>query len=64
MRTQLHSSRCSGSNAETRASHNRFRFNPDRFLDDTLTSSESSKLPDAMDRDHWAFGAGYVPYIF
>jgi len=35
-----------------------FVFNPDRFLGDTLTSDESSKLPNAMDRDHWAFGAG------
>jgi len=33
-------------------------FNPDRFLGDKLTSAESSKLPNAMDRDHWAFGAG------
>jgi hypothetical protein len=39
---------------------NRFSFNPDRFLGDTLTCAESSKLPDAMDRDHWTFGAGYV----
>ncbi|KAH9991557.1 cytochrome P450 [Russula vinacea] len=35
-----------------------FSFNPERFLGDTLTCSESSKLPNAMDRDHWAFGAG------
>jgi len=35
-----------------------FAFNPDRFLDDALTPEESSKFPDAMDRDHWAFGAG------
>ncbi|KAI0291407.1 cytochrome P450 [Russula brevipes] len=35
-----------------------FSFNPDRFLGDTLTCAESSKLPDAMDRDHWTFGAG------
>ncbi|KAH9998122.1 cytochrome P450 [Russula compacta] len=35
-----------------------FTFNPDRFLGDTLTCAESSKLPNAMDRDHWAFGAG------
>ncbi|KAI0304241.1 cytochrome P450 [Russula brevipes] len=35
-----------------------FSFNPDRFLGDTLTCAESSKLPNAMDRDHWTFGAG------
>jgi len=35
-----------------------FAFNPDRFLGDTLTCAESSKLSNAMDRDHWAFGAG------
>ncbi|KAH9974786.1 cytochrome P450 [Lactifluus volemus] len=33
-------------------------FNPDRYFGDTLTCAESSKLPNAMDRDHWAFGAG------
>ncbi|KAI0283209.1 cytochrome P450 [Russula brevipes] len=35
-----------------------FSFNPDRFLGDALTCYESSNLPNAMDRDHWAFGAG------
>ncbi|KAF8264111.1 cytochrome P450 [Lactarius quietus] len=35
-----------------------FSFNPDRYMGDTLTCAESSKLPNAMDRDHWAFGAG------
>jgi hypothetical protein len=39
---------------------NRSSFNPDRYLGDTLTCAESSKLSNAMDRDHWAFGAGYV----
>jgi len=29
-------------------------------MGDTLTCAESSKLSNAMDRDHWAFGAGYV----
>ena len=47
--------------SKLRTSRNRFTFNPDRFLDDALTSEESSKLPNAMDRDHWAFGAGCVP---
>ena len=47
-----------------RISRIRSTFNPDRFLGDTLTSDESSKLPNAMDRDHWAFGAGYVPKPF
>ena len=35
-----------------------FSFNPDRYMGDTLTCAESSKLPNAMDRDHWSFGAG------
>jgi cytochrome P450 len=35
-----------------------FSFNPDRYMGDTLTCAESSKLPNAIDRDHWAFGAG------
>ncbi|KAF9455844.1 cytochrome P450 [Collybia nuda] len=35
-----------------------FTFNPDRYFDDHYSSTESSKLPNAMDRDHWAFGAG------
>lgn len=39
-----------------------FSFNPDRYMGDTLTCAESSKLPNAMDRDHWAFGAGWVSY--
>ena len=47
-----------------KTSRNRFTFNPDRFLGDALTSEESSKLPNAMDRDHWAFGAGCVPKRF
>jgi hypothetical protein len=41
-----------------------FAFNPERYLGDTLTCAESSKLPNAMDRDHWAFGAGCVPVYF
>jgi len=47
-----------------RTSWNRFVFNPDRFLGDTLTSDESSKLSNAMDRDRWAFGVGYMPKPF
>lgn len=35
-------------------------FNPDRYISDSLTSSESSKLGDAEKRDHWMFGAGYI----
>jgi hypothetical protein len=38
----------------------RFVFNPDRYVGDTLTCLGSSKLPNVMDRGHWAFGAGYV----
>ncbi|KAG6855886.1 hypothetical protein H0H87_009709 [Tephrocybe sp. NHM501043] len=34
------------------------KFNPDRYLGDNLTCAESAKLPDVMERDHWAFGAG------
>ncbi|KAI0475658.1 cytochrome P450 [Xylariaceae sp. FL0804] len=33
-------------------------FNPDRYLDDHLTSSASSNLADPNKRDHWMFGAG------
>ena len=44
------------------APHDSFTFNPERFLGDTLTCAESSNLPNAMDRDHWAFGAGYVQH--
>ncbi len=40
--------------------YGRFSFVPERFLGDSLTCAESSNLPNAMDRDHWAFGAGYV----
>jgi hypothetical protein len=28
-------------------------------LNDNLTSAESANLPNANDRDHWMFGAGY-----
>ncbi|KAF7421194.1 hypothetical protein PC9H_011714 [Pleurotus ostreatus] len=33
-------------------------FNPDRYLGDTLSATESAKQPNALERDHWAFGAG------
>jgi len=33
-------------------------FQPERFLGDDLSSTESSKLADPLARDHWAFGAG------
>ncbi|KAI0570369.1 cytochrome P450 [Pyrenophora tritici-repentis] len=33
-------------------------FNPERYLDDGLSSSESARLPDPYSRDHWTFGAG------
>ncbi|KAH8434875.1 cytochrome P450 [Aspergillus melleus] len=33
-------------------------FNPDRYIDDSLTSAESAHLADPMKRDHWMFGAG------
>ncbi|PPQ89865.1 hypothetical protein CVT25_004781 [Psilocybe cyanescens] len=35
-----------------------FKFNPERYKDDKLSCTESAKLPDVMDRDHWTFGAG------
>ncbi|PPQ88901.1 hypothetical protein CVT25_009136 [Psilocybe cyanescens] len=35
-----------------------FTFNPERYVDDNLSCSESAKLPNVMDRDHWTFGAG------
>ena len=46
------------------ASHDRFAFKPERFLGDTLNCAESSNLSNAMDRDHWAFGAGCVQSAF
>ncbi|KAK7693606.1 hypothetical protein QCA50_003175 [Cerrena zonata] len=33
-------------------------FNPDRYLNDTLSCADSAKLSNVMERDHWAFGAG------
>ena len=34
------------------------QFIPERYLGDTLSCAESSKLADPLARDHWAFGAG------
>jgi hypothetical protein len=51
-------------NADKRIPHDRFSFKPERFLGDTLTCAESNNLPNGMDRDHWAFGAGYVQKSF
>ncbi|KAJ3890193.1 cytochrome P450 [Lentinula edodes] len=34
------------------------RFNPERYLDDSLTSADSANLTDPYQRDHWMFGAG------
>lgn len=34
------------------------KFDPDRFLGDLTTSSESASNPDVAKRDHFAFGAG------
>ena len=36
----------------------RFTFNPERYLGNDLSCAESSKLANAMERDHWTFGAG------
>ncbi|KAI0890980.1 cytochrome P450 [Annulohypoxylon nitens] len=33
-------------------------FNPDRYIDDNLTSAESANLGEPYKRDHWMFGAG------
>ncbi|KAJ6474286.1 cytochrome P450 [Mycena sanguinolenta] len=33
-------------------------FNPDRYMQDGLSSAESAHLPDPYQRDHWIFGAG------
>ena len=33
---------------------------PERYLNDTVTSAESAHLANPMERDHWAFGVGYV----
>ncbi|KAL4268978.1 cytochrome P450 family protein [Pleurotus pulmonarius] len=33
-------------------------FDPDRYINDNLSASESAKLPNVLERDHWAFGAG------
>ncbi|EJD41001.1 cytochrome P450 [Auricularia subglabra TFB-10046 SS5] len=33
-------------------------FNPDRYYGDALSSAESSRLTNPMQRDHFAFGAG------
>nr|BAL05141.1 cytochrome P450 [Phanerodontia chrysosporium] len=35
-----------------------YTFNPDRFLGDDLSSAESAHQANAMERDHWSFGAG------
>ncbi|PPQ80417.1 hypothetical protein CVT25_001725 [Psilocybe cyanescens] len=35
-----------------------FKFNPERYIDDKLSCSQSAKLSNVMDRDHWTFGAG------
>ncbi|EFZ04438.2 cytochrome P450 [Metarhizium robertsii] len=34
------------------------KFNPDHYINDTLSSAQSSNLGDANERDHWMFGAG------
>ncbi|KAL4257059.1 cytochrome P450 family protein [Pleurotus pulmonarius] len=33
-------------------------FNPDRYINDSTSSSESANLVNAYERDHWMFGAG------
>jgi len=38
-------------------------FDPDRYLGDDLSCLESAAQSDAMMRDHWTFGAGYVDLV-
>ncbi|RMZ48531.1 cytochrome P450 [Aspergillus flavus] len=33
-------------------------FDPDRYINDPLTSAESANVANPMERDHWMFGAG------
>ncbi|KAB8222023.1 cytochrome P450 [Aspergillus novoparasiticus] len=33
-------------------------FDPDRYINDPLTSAESTNVANPMERDHWMFGAG------
>ncbi|KAK7464944.1 hypothetical protein VKT23_006152 [Stygiomarasmius scandens] len=35
-----------------------FKFNPDRYMNDSTLSSESANLANPMERDHWMFGVG------
>lgn len=37
---------------------------PDRYINDHLTSAESANLVDPYERNHWMFGAGYVAIPF
>ncbi|KAJ7642256.1 cytochrome P450 [Roridomyces roridus] len=34
------------------------KFDPERYLQDNLTSADSANLADPNERDHWMFGAG------
>ncbi|CAG8314838.1 unnamed protein product [Penicillium salamii] len=34
------------------------KFNPDRYINDPLTSADSANVANPMERDHWMFGAG------
>ncbi|EKM48214.1 uncharacterized protein PHACADRAFT_203097 [Phanerochaete carnosa HHB-10118-sp] len=34
------------------------KFNPDRYINDHYTNTESANLADPYQRDHWMFGAG------
>ncbi|KAL1859820.1 hypothetical protein Daus18300_009410 [Diaporthe australafricana] len=38
--------------------HNPMEFNPDRYINDSLTAAQSTNLTDPYERDHWMFGAG------
>jgi cytochrome P450 len=50
----------SSADISTNLSPHSEQFNPDRYLGDDLSCMESAHQPDAMMRDHWTFGAGYV----
>ncbi|KAF9882628.1 hypothetical protein FE257_005823 [Aspergillus nanangensis] len=34
------------------------KFEPERYINDPLTSAESANVTDPLERDHWMFGAG------
>jgi len=43
---------------DERRFENPYEFDPERYIQDSLSSNDSAKLNDANQRDHWMFGAG------